>query len=457
LDNRWTATGSRDRQVILREASSGRERRRLAGHKGPILALAFSPDGQHLASGGEDAVARIWKLDSGRCIATLTNHRAPVISLAFSPDGQLLASGGSSPDGQARLWDTRHWCQLHAFQVSVNGPTGLAFSPDSRRLATAGGGRNLASNWERDSRIRLWDVVLGGELLSFSAHTNAVYGVAFSPDGLQLATTSGDHTVRLWTAFPWRSDDYPGAPMDALAVRVEDFKRHTWQTRRQPASDPTRRVLYETLGFFHVPAAGSKTNAVSRIPDREPRTTPAQLDLDACYNVALDEPWQPLDGVQDAGRSLASLAPGLHEVDGTLFDVRGIVQLRRNSADCELFPERTVIAAGQKFTRLHVLQGTRWMVRQELPVAAFILHYSDGTQAELPILYGIHVRDEDRVRGRRVDTTAATAPQPESTDSAPRLHKTTLLNPHPERQVNRIEYVSMLTQSAPFLVALTVE
>jgi hypothetical protein len=26
------------------------------------------------------------------------------------------------------------------------------------------------------------------------------------------------------------------------------------------------------------------------------------------------------------------------------FDIRGIVQLRRNSADCELFPERTVIA-----------------------------------------------------------------------------------------------------------------
>jgi hypothetical protein len=97
------------------------------------------------------------------------------------------------------------------------------------------------------------------------------------------------------------------------------------------------------------------------------------------------------------------------------------------------------------------------MVRQELPVAAFILHYADGTQAELPILFGIHVRDEDRVKGRRVDTTAATAPQPERTDTAPRLDKTTLENPHPERKVDRIEYASKLTQSAPFLVALTVE
>ncbi len=42
-DNRWTASGGQDEQIILREASTGREHRRLLGHTGAVLALAFSP------------------------------------------------------------------------------------------------------------------------------------------------------------------------------------------------------------------------------------------------------------------------------------------------------------------------------------------------------------------------------------------------------------------------------
>src|ERR1041385_3975555 len=82
--------------------------------------------------------------------------------------------------------------------MSVDGgelPRTLAFTPDGKVLAVAGGN-------SEDFLIRLWDVASGQSLGTLNGHTGIVWSLAFSPDGQMLASVSSDKTAKVWD---WRT------------------------------------------------------------------------------------------------------------------------------------------------------------------------------------------------------------------------------------------------------------
>jgi WD40 repeat protein/tRNA A-37 threonylcarbamoyl transferase component Bud32 len=202
-DGRRLATVSSDNTAKLWDAQTGQEVLTLKGHTNAVYGVAFSPDGRRVATASWGGSAKVWDAATGKGLLTLMGHVWKgrliwVSSVAFSPDGRLLATGGH--DCTAKVWDAGTGKELltlkgHGFVVKgevYNGEvTSVAFSPDSRRLATG----------SYDHTAKVWDLATGKELFSLAGHpAGRVTSVCFSPDGRRLATASEDKTAKVWDA-----------------------------------------------------------------------------------------------------------------------------------------------------------------------------------------------------------------------------------------------------------------
>jgi sugar lactone lactonase YvrE len=185
-----TLASSGGYQVRLWDPATGAEQRRLAGLRPWYLGscpsrVAFSPDGRTLAiSSDRDKMVRLLDPATGDCLRTLTGHTSGVNGVAFSPDSRTLASGGK--DKTVRVWDPATGDCLCTL-ADVGRVNGVAFSPDGRTLASCS-----------NDNVRLWDLATGDCLRTLTGHTGRVSGVAFSPDGRTLASYGEDKTIRLW-------------------------------------------------------------------------------------------------------------------------------------------------------------------------------------------------------------------------------------------------------------------
>jgi WD40 repeat protein/beta-lactamase regulating signal transducer with metallopeptidase domain len=140
---------------------------------------AFAPDGKTVVSARGPSI-RLWDPANGKEKALeFAGHQSGVSSVALSPDGKLVASGGEN----IRLWEPATGKLVR--QIKALG-TQVAFSPDSKTLASVGGGTT-----------RLWDAATGNEIKAFKG-TRHMRAVTFSPDGKLLATGDEQATVRIY-------------------------------------------------------------------------------------------------------------------------------------------------------------------------------------------------------------------------------------------------------------------
>lgn len=223
-DSRWLVSGSADSTAVVWPIKSGRPVR-LLGHTGEIRSVSLSSDNEVMTA-SMDSTVRLWKLPDPAPFYETETHGRGVSALAFSPDGQHIATGGRDqmvslidPVNSKFLWTHQHHReQILSVNIFPDGYVGsvdeygrvvqvdaennaiarefqagemellsAAFSPDGQWLLTAG----------IDSMARLWNVITGTETLTLP-HKGLVFSVAFSPDGNYFLTGCEDSSAYLW-------------------------------------------------------------------------------------------------------------------------------------------------------------------------------------------------------------------------------------------------------------------
>lgn len=207
-------------ETILWDTDAGHIAAVLHWHRKPVAALAFSPDGHWLATGSFDQAIAIWDVQRGLWDAVigvhehvLRGHEGAVSDVAFSTAEPLLISAAA--DGTIRLWDTTTWRAKTIIRTQRGGMAKLAISPCGKYVAAVWSSRGPATLWktatgEKHLDLRLW-----------SDEDTADQAVDFSPDGARLAVLGGSQ-VRLWelsTCQVLASLEVPGSQTLALAPR----------------------------------------------------------------------------------------------------------------------------------------------------------------------------------------------------------------------------------------------
>jgi WD40 repeat protein len=110
--------------------------------------LYFSPDGKILAGGGDKTV-RLWDVAGGNEIRLFKGHEDPVMAVAFSPDGQRLVSSEAAYRGVDRggikVWDIASGKELASIQYAAP-VMAVTFTPNGRQVIAAMGG--MVGIWE---------------------------------------------------------------------------------------------------------------------------------------------------------------------------------------------------------------------------------------------------------------------------------------------------------------------
>ncbi|MCK9580549.1 MAG: WD40 repeat domain-containing protein [Methanoregula sp.] len=183
--DRWFAFGSSDRMIRIWTWKEAAPAAAIPLYNRHITSCSQAPDGSILAAGFHEGTVRIYRMPEGKLLREYRGHKKTVTSCAIAPDGSRLAT--VSWDGSTKLWQLPDGGILRTLDAHTGGIAGLA-GPDG----------TLVIPVTRDGVGRLIDAADGTTLRTIDLYTPDVRSAALSADGMYLAITGADSSLRIW-------------------------------------------------------------------------------------------------------------------------------------------------------------------------------------------------------------------------------------------------------------------
>jgi WD40 repeat protein len=169
----------------LAEVPSGKDVTPLNLLAGTAQAVAFSPQGDHLAMVDDAAAVQVLEWATAQVQRKLQGP-AQILAVAFTPDGRTIVTGHGHAGAYLKFWDRETGSERSLIQRPEN-VFYLAASPDGKVLATR----------EGTNKVCIWSLAAPNKPLHEWVLPGQTYKLALAPDGRHLAVANGDGTVWL--------------------------------------------------------------------------------------------------------------------------------------------------------------------------------------------------------------------------------------------------------------------
>ncbi|MCG8583446.1 MAG: hypothetical protein MI757_01885 [Pirellulales bacterium] len=178
------------RQIALYNTDNARLVGVLPFADGVAQVLRFSRSGALLIAGGGHSaqlgVVAVYDVKSGRRIITLGEELDAVLAADIDATQSMVALAG--PQRMIRVYSTSDGSLMYEIKKHTEWVYDLEFSPDGVLLATA----------DRNGAVHLWEAETGRPYMTLTGHKSAVHAVSWRADSNVVATASEDGTVKLW-------------------------------------------------------------------------------------------------------------------------------------------------------------------------------------------------------------------------------------------------------------------
>jgi hypothetical protein len=352
---------------------------------------------------------------------------------------------------------------------------------------TSDGRRMITACWEivddfGNGTLEIWDVEATPRRILNLPGRQLFIWAEFSPDDRTVARCSVDYCVYRWETFPWREAEYREVGGEKSEVRGQRSGIRSQAGFAERVRQYARRYWRERLNWELKGAEGEAVEPrVVQVPldrtlfaKRDPLAAVNQLDLTDFYTGELGETFCGKVGTTyDHDDDLSELPVGLVKLGGVAFDIRGVIQVRRTEplgGPWELAASDDAVRVDGipiqgTASRLHLLLGTIQSEADGTVVGRLLLRYADGETRTLDLVYGRDVRDwwYDLAKADAETTDRAkvvwTGLNPVANEYGRRLrlYLNTRENPRPGVKITGFDFVSAMSNSAPFLIAVTVE